>query len=49
MIASINNAREFGHNDVPRAIKRYAPGTIELPVPCFFAADGAQVRPVNVA
>ncbi len=33
----------FGHNDVPRAIKRYAPGTIELPVPCSYTADGAQV------
>ncbi len=39
----------FRHNDVPRAIKRYAPGTIEPPVPCSLAADGAQVRPVDVA
>ena len=43
MIAAI------GHNDVPRAIKRYAPGTIELPIPCSPAANGAQVRPVDVA
>ncbi len=40
---------EFRHNDVPRAIKRYAPGLIELPVPCSFAADCAQVRPVDVS
>ena len=42
-------AMGFRHNDVPRAIKRYAPGLIELPIPCSFAADGAQVRPVDVA
>ena len=36
------------YNDVPRAIKRYAPGLTELPVPCSTAADGAQVRPVAV-
>ena len=36
------------YNDVPRAIKRYAPGSIELPVPCSMAADAAQVRPVAV-
>ena len=36
------------YNYVPRAIKRYAPGTIELPVPCSTAADAAQVRPVAV-
>ena len=36
------------YNDVPRAIKRYAPGPIELPVPCSTAADAAQVRPVAV-
>ena len=42
MIAAI------GHNDVPRAIKRYAPGFVELPVPCSTAADAAQVRPVAV-
>jgi len=39
----------FRHNDVPRAIKRYAPGTIQLPVPFSSAANGAQVRPVDVA
>jgi hypothetical protein len=27
----------FRHNDVPRAIKRYAKGTAELPVPCSLA------------
>ena len=36
------------YNDVPRAIKRYAPGYIELPVPCSTAADAAQVRTVAV-
>ena len=36
------------YNDVPRAIKRYAKGSIELPVPCSTAADAAQVRPVAV-
>ncbi len=36
------------YNDVPRAIKRYAPGALELPVPCSIAADAAQVRPVAV-
>ncbi len=36
------------YNDVPRAIKRYAEGYIELPVPCSLAADAAQVRPVAV-
>ena len=39
---------ELRYNDVPSAIKRYAPGMIELPVPCSFAADAAQVRPVAV-
>ncbi len=39
----------FNHNDVPRAIKRYAPGTIELPIPFSFAAEAAQVRTVDVA
>ncbi len=39
---------DFGYNDVPRAIKRYTPGLIELPVPCSTAADAAQVRPVAV-
>ena len=38
----------LGYNDVPRAIKRYAKGTIELPVPFSKAADAAQVRPVAV-
>ena len=38
----------FTYNDVPRAIKRYAPGLIELPVPCSTAADAAQVHPVAV-
>ena len=38
----------FRYNDVPRAIKRYAPGSIELPVPCSTAAEAAQVRPVAV-
>ena len=41
-------AAALRYNDVPRAIKRYAPGLIELPVPCSFAADAAQVRPVAV-
>ena len=41
-------AAVLAYNDVPRAIKRYAPGTIELPVPCTTAADAAQVRPVAV-
>ena len=41
-------AAVLGYNDVPRAIKRYAPGCIELPVPCSTAADGAQVRPIAV-
>ncbi len=36
------------YNDVPRAIKRYAPGMFELPLPCPMAADAAQVRPVAV-
>ena len=36
------------YNDVPRAIKRYAPGCFELPVPCSTAAEAAQVRPVAV-
>ncbi len=36
------------YNDVASAIKRYAPGMIELPVPCPFAADAAQVRTVAV-
>ena len=36
------------YNDVPRAIKRYAQGIIELPVPFSTAADAAQVRPVAV-
>ena len=36
------------YNDVPRAIKRYAKGTIVLPVPCSTAADAAQVRTVAV-
>ena len=39
----------FRNNDVPRAIKRCAPWIIELPLPFSFAADGAQVRPVDVA
>ena len=43
MIALIN------YNDVPRAIKRCAPGIIELPVPCSFATDSVQVRPVDAA
>ena len=38
----------FRYNDVPRAIKRYAPGFIELPVSCPLAADAAQVHPVAV-
>ena len=41
-------AAAIRYNDVPRAIKRYAPGSIELPVPCSIAADAAQVRPVAV-
>ena len=36
------------YNKVPRAIKRYAPGCFELPVPCSTAAEAAQVRPVAV-
>ena len=47
------------YNNVPRAIKRYArglielpvpcsTGLIELPVPCSTAAEAAQVRPVAV-
>ena len=36
------------YNDVPRAIKRNAKGSSELPVPCPTAADAAQVRPVAV-
>ena len=38
----------LGYNDVPRAIKRYAPRSSELPVACSTAADAAQVRPVAV-
>ena len=41
-------AGAFRYNDVPRAIKRYAPGFIALPVPCSTAAEAAQVRPVAV-
>ncbi len=41
-------AAALRYNDVPRAIKCYAPGCIELPVPCSTAADAAQVRPVAV-
>ena len=36
------------YNNVPRAIKRYAPGLNELPRPFSTAADAAQVRPVAV-
>ena len=36
------------YNNVPRAIKRYAPWKTELPVPCSMAADAAQMRPVAV-
>ncbi len=42
-------ATEFDYNDLPRAIKRYAPGTIELSIPCSSASNGAQVRPVDIA
>ena len=48
-VAQHLHAKVFRHNDVPRAIKRYGPGKVELPVVCSFAADGAQVRPVDVA
>ena len=52
-------AAALRYNNVPRAIKRYAPGLIELPVPCSTelielpvpcstAAEAAQVRPVAV-
>ena len=39
---------ELRYDDVPRAIKRYAKGSFELPVPCPTAADAAQVRTVAV-
>jgi hypothetical protein len=38
----------LGYNDVPRAIKRYAPGLLELAGSCSMAAEAAQVRPVAV-
>ncbi len=38
----------FRYDDVPRTIKRYAPGTVELAGACSFAAKAAQVRPVAV-
>ncbi len=41
-------ASALRYNDVPRAIKRYAPGFIELPVTCSTAADAVQVHPVDV-
>jgi hypothetical protein len=41
-------AAALRYNNVPRAIKLYAPGLIELPVPCSTAADAAQVHPVAV-
>ena len=41
-------AAALRYKNVPHAIKRYAPGLIELPVPCSTAADAAQVRPVAV-
>jgi hypothetical protein len=37
-----------GYNNVPSAIKRYVPGFIKLPHPCFTAVEAAQVRPVAV-
>ena len=42
-------AASLGYNDVPRAIKRYAPGFVKLPFPCSTAADAAQVRPVALS
>ena len=36
----------FRYNDVPRAVKRYAAGLIELHIPL---ANGAQVHPIDVA
>ena len=41
-------ATAFRHNNVPRAVERYAPGMIELPGSCSCAAEAAQVRPVAV-
>jgi hypothetical protein len=38
----------FRYDDVPRAIKRYAPGSVELAGACSLAAKAAQVRPVAV-
>ena len=38
----------FRYDDVPRAIKRYAPGLLELAGACSCAAKAAQVRPVAV-
>ena len=38
----------FTYNDVPRAIKRYAKGMVELTGACSMAAKAAQVRPVAV-
>ena len=41
-------AAALRYNNVSRAIKLYAPGLVELPVPCSLAADAAQVRPAAV-
>ena len=38
----------FRYDDVARAIKRYAPGLVELAGACSSAAKAAQVRPVAV-
>ena len=41
-------AAALRYNDVPRAIKRYAEGKIELPVAFSSAVDAAQVSSVAV-
>ncbi len=41
-------ATAFRHNNVPRAVERYAPGLTELAGSCSLAAEAAQVRAVAV-